>query len=71
MAAVGEGADELADPARAGVEPAELVAFALESMVAGLCAGDADCRVLAALLRAALYGDVSDRERAALAAGER
>lgn len=65
------GADELADPARAGVEPAELVAFALESMVAGLCAGDADCRVLAALLRAALYGDVSDRERAALAAGER
>lgn len=65
------GADELADPARAGVEPAELVAFALESMVAGLCAGDADCRVLAALLRAALYGDGSDRERAALAAGER
>ncbi len=65
------GADEQADPARAGVEPAELVAFALESMVAGLCAGDADCRVLAALLRAALYGDGSDRERAALAAGER
>ena len=56
-------ADAQADPARAGTEPAELVSFALESMIAGLCAGEADCRVLAALLRAALYGpDAPDAE---------
>lgn len=59
-------ADAQADPARAGVEADELVAFALESMIAGLCAGGPDCRVLSALLRAALYGPAApDAEGAA------
>ena len=59
-------ADAQADPARAGVEADELVAFALESMIAGLCAGEPDCRVLSALLRAALYGPAApDAEGAA------
>ena len=63
-------ADAQADPARAGVEADELVAFALESMIAGLCAGEPDCRVLSALLRAALYGPAApDAEGAADGAG--
>ena len=63
-------ADAQADPARAGVERDELVAFALESMIAGLCAGEPDCRVLSALLRAALYGPAApDAEGTADGAG--
>ena len=63
-------ADAQADPGRAGIEPAELVAFVLESMIAGLCAGEPDCRVLSALLRAGLYGpDTPGAEDAADGAG--
>lgn len=49
--------DEQADASRIGVDADELAAFALESMIASLCAGERDCHVLEALLRAALYGE--------------
>ena len=63
-------ADAQAVPGRAGIEPAELVAFVLEGMIVGLCAGEPDCRVLSALLRAGLYGpDTPGTEDAADGAG--
>lgn len=47
--------DAQADAARAGIASEELVAFVLRSMITSLCSSEADCRVLVALLRAALY----------------
>lgn len=47
--------DPQADTDRVGIAPDELVAFVLRSMIASLCSSEADCRVLVALIRAALY----------------
>lgn len=48
-------ADGAADPSRLGVEPEQLAAFVRDNLIASLCAGEEESRVLVALLRAALY----------------